>query len=201
VRPLLAVAAALSLAFAPAGAEAKKPAKRAKVVCFEKRGKRVCRPKRKAVPRPGVATPKSAPAVAAPAPAAPVLSAAAPASTTTTETTTTTTTVTTVVKPDCGTSPWVAYTAEDVDGVFRFNGKRTCAPGPEVLFQVNNRDAQDHNLYAEGVSPAAARRAIFAKVEPGEVAEGSATLAAGEWRLLCTIEGHESMTRTLTVTG
>jgi hypothetical protein len=203
VRPFLAVAAALSLAFAPVSADAapkKRPAKKAKVVCFKKRGKRVCRPKRKPAPKRKVAAPKAAPVVAAPAPAAPfVVATAAPATTETT--TTTTTTVTTVVKPNCGTSPWVGYTAEDVNGVFKFTGGRTCVPGPNVLFQLNNRDAQDHNLWAEGISPAAPKRAIFGIVAPDATIEGQAHLPAGEWRLYCDIEGHGSMTRTLTVTG
>ena len=207
--------AAVSLVLAPLSADAapkKKPAKRAKVVCFKKshhppakrKGKRVCRRAKrkpaakkaapvKRAPATSIAIPKTAPAL--------VTGPAASAPAATTAETTTTTTTTTVVKPDCGTSPWVGYTAEDVAGVFRFTGKRACVPGPEVLFQVNNRDAQDHNLYAEGVIPPAPRRVIFEDVKPREVVEAAATLAPGEWRLLCTISGHGSMTRTLIVTG
>ena len=74
-------------------------------------------------------------------------------------------------------------------------------PGPAVVFQLRNRDAQAHNLYAEGTAPAAPARAVIANVEPGEVAEASATLAAGDWKLFCALDGHGSMTPTLTVRG
>jgi hypothetical protein len=101
----------------------------------------------------------------------------------------------------CGDSPWVGYTATDLDGVFRFTGKRTCVPGPTVSFQLRNVDAQEHNLYAEGTAPAAPKRAIIASVAPEETKEATTTLSKGEWRLFCDIRGHETMSRTLTVTG
>ena len=45
------------------------------------------------------------------------------------------------------------------------------------------------------------RRLVIDDLEPEETAEASATLSAGEWRLFCSIEGHETMSRTLTVMG
>jgi len=202
-RTVSATFAALVLLVAGAPAEAaKKPRKRAQVVCFKKAGKKVCRKRRvvrkAATPQPAVLPPavsapaaavESVPAPSAPAPAvtAPVAAPADPAPL--------------VPAPDCGTSPWVGYTAADVDGVFKLIGRRTCVPGPTVLFQLVNRDAQEHNLYAEGISPAAPKRAIVATVDPAQTVEVSATLPAGEWRLFCDIEGHGTMSRTLTVTG
>ena len=103
--------------------------------------------------------------------------------------------------PACGDSPWVGYTATDLDGVFTFLGKRTCVPGPTVSFQLRNLDAQEHNLYAEGTAPAAPKRAIIGSVAPEATKEATTTLSKGEWRLFCDIEGHETMSRTLTVTG
>jgi plastocyanin len=212
MRAALVVLVALSvLTAAPAEAAKKKPqsrtaclkaakkrksakARRAAVRRCPKAKPRATTKKPAAAPLPPSAAPAYSPAVAfapeetvpaAPAPsAAPPLLAPAP-----------------VTKPDCGTSPWVGYTAADVDGVFKLTGKRTCVPGPTVSFQLRNTDAQEHNLYAEGIAPAAARRAIVATVAPDQTVEATTTLSAGEWRLFCSIEGHETMSRALTVTG
>lgn len=216
---VVALAATLAVLFAgltasAADAAAHKPAasKRAKVVCFKKSGRKVCR-KRRAPAKNPVKTPLSRGLTPVPPPGsdpsqrvgsdpsqlAPLVgsdpSQPAPA-----------------VGSDpsqpgsdpgagCGASPWVGYAAEDVGGVFKLTGKRTCVPGPNVLFQLRNADAQEHNLYAEGVAPKQPARAIIASLDPEKTAEASATLSAGEWRLFCSIEGHETMSRTLTVTG
>jgi hypothetical protein len=202
VRLALALVLAVSLAVSgDAGAAKKKPAKRAKIVCFKKKGKKVCRPKRKPAKRVAPAP------VALPIPAAPLAPAggqspvAASPSSASSPQGTDPLSVVAPVKPDCGTSPWVGYTAADVNGVFKLTGTRTCVPGPNVLFQLRNVDAQDHNLYAEGIAPAAPSRAVIANVLPGETEDAGVALTAGEWRLYCDIEGHESMSRTLTVTG
>ena len=219
-RLVLALVAALALLAAPAadGAKRKAPAKRAKVVCFKKAGKKVCRKRRAAtkerahpegtVPSGTARTPANAVGTltsGTPNPEGTVPSGSprpegtVPSGTPDPEGTVPSGTV--PAAPDCGTSPWVGYGAEDVDGVFKLTGKRTCVPGPTVIFQLRNLDAQDHNLYIEGVAPAAARRAVLPLVEPGQTGEATTTLAAGEWRLFCDIEGHETMSRTLTVKG
>jgi hypothetical protein len=203
VRLALALVAAVSLAVsADAGAAKRKPApKRAKVVCFKKKGKRVCRKRRPVVkkraaaaPAP-VAAPLTAPTVSAPAVApAPAPTADPPSAPTPFE----------IVppKPDCGTSPWVGYNAEDIgNGDFRLLGTRSCVPGPDVIFQLRNLDAVEHNLYAEGIAPASAPRVIVTNAEPGDTINANATLTAGQWRLFCSLPGHDQMSRTLTVLG
>ncbi|MDQ3739449.1 MAG: hypothetical protein M3389_00770, partial [Actinomycetota bacterium] len=99
----------------------------------------------------------------------------------------------------CDPSPWLGVIAEDVGG-FRFRLTRTCVPAGTVVFQFRNRDLSDHNLWAEGVAPAAAERRIVADT-PGEtVEEASAQLTAGTWRLYCSLPGHEAMSRLVDVT-
>lgn len=101
--------------------------------------------------------------------------------------------------PPCDPSPWLGVTAEDVGG-FRFRLSRTCVPAGTVLFQFRNLDLADHNLWAEGVEPVAAPRRVVADT-PGETTvTGSAPLAAGRWRLYCSFDGHEAMSRLVDVT-
>jgi plastocyanin len=102
--------------------------------------------------------------------------------------------------PACDPSPWLGVVAEDAGGAFRFRLTRTCVPAGTVLFQFRNTDLADHNLWAEGVAPTAAQRQIV-ETTPGEtVVTASATLAAGRWRLFCSIAGHEAMSRLVDVT-
>jgi hypothetical protein len=101
--------------------------------------------------------------------------------------------------PACDPSPWLGVIAEDSDG-FRFRLTRTCVPAGTVLFQFRNRDLADHNLWAEGVAPAAPKRQVVGDT-PGETTtEASAKLGAGTWRLYCSFEGHEAMSRLVEVT-
>ena len=102
-------------------------------------------------------------------------------------------------EPLCDPSPWLGAIAEDVDG-FRLRLTRTCVPEGTVLFQFRNEDLAFHNLWAEGTQPARAAREVVGDT-PGEtMVTASETLAAGEWRLYCSLPGHEAMTRPVTVT-
>jgi plastocyanin len=104
--------------------------------------------------------------------------------------------------PSCADrSPWLGVTAEDRNGVFRLAVSRTCVPAGQVLVQFINADLSEHNLYAEGTSPKRTRRVVVGDT-PGETEADTAKidLTEGTWRLLCAIDGHESMTRTLSVT-
>ena len=101
--------------------------------------------------------------------------------------------------PACDPSPWLGVIAEDAGG-FRLRLTRTCVPAGTVLFQFRNNDLADHNLWAEGVEPAAAARQVV-DATPGEtVATASAQLTAGRWRLYCSFDGHEAMSRLVDVT-
>lgn len=183
------------------GAKARRSAARRRSACrstspLRRRG-RPAAPRSVAAPAPAspVAAPVTAPAAAplgapleaAPAPAPSPLGAAPsppPAPT----------------APACDPSPWLGVVAEDAGGAFRFRLTRTCVPAGTVLFQFRNTDLADHNLWAEGVAPAAPERQIV-ETTPGEtVVTASATLAAGQWRLFCAIAGHEAMSRLVDVT-
>ena len=101
--------------------------------------------------------------------------------------------------PLCDPSPWLGVTAEDVGG-FRFRLSRTCVPAGTVLFQFRNIDLATHNLWAEGIAPAAPQRRIAADTPGEKTITASAQLAAGRWRLFCSLEGHEAMSRLVDVT-
>jgi hypothetical protein len=66
-----------------------------------------------------------------------------------------------------------------------------------VLVAAQNRDLQAHDLWARATG--APPRAILA-VDAGSGEQGEVQLTAGEWTLYCSIPGHESMARPLTVT-
>ena len=102
--------------------------------------------------------------------------------------------------PACDPSPWLGAIAEDVGG-FRLRLTRTCVPAGTVLVQLRNNDLADHNLWAEGVAPVRAPRQLIGRTEGETIADASTTLAEGRWRLYCSFEGHESMSRTLDVTS
>ena len=101
--------------------------------------------------------------------------------------------------PACDPSPWLGAIAEDVGG-FRLRLTRTCVPAGTVLVQFRNNDLADHNLWAEGISPVRAPRPIVGRTEGETIADASAALSAGRWRLYCSFEGHEAMSRPLDVT-
>ena len=102
--------------------------------------------------------------------------------------------------PVCDPSPWLLATAEDAGGVFRLRLSRSCVPAGKVLLNYVNRDAQPHNLWVEGVAPAAPARQVIDDVEGPGSGTGSTELTAGTWRVFCAIEGHEAMTKTIEVT-
>ncbi len=96
-------------------------------------------------------------------------------------------------------SPWLGVIAEDVGG-FRFRLTRTCVPAGNVVFQFRNQDLAHHNLWVEGVSPAAPAREVVADA-PGEtMVQKTEQLSAGKWRLFCSFDGHEAMSRLVDVT-
>ncbi len=101
--------------------------------------------------------------------------------------------------PACDPSPWLSVIAEDVGG-FRFRLTRTCVPAGAVVFQFRNQDLAHHNLWVEGVSPAAPAREVVADA-PGEtMVQKTEQLSAGKWRLFCSFDGHEAMSRTVSAT-
>ena len=210
-RLILAVFAALLTALVPAPADAaapKRKAAKAKVVCFKKTvktksgrkvRKQVCRPRRKAKKTPArtpIAPSANAPELpknvegAGPStevgiPAAPT--AAAPG----------------VSAPVCvpEDSEWLTVTALDVNAKFILRLSRTCLRAGRTIVQLQNQDAQEHDLWVEGTSPGVAKREVVASAAPESLEQAETTLSAGEWRLFCSIPGHGTMSRTVSVVG
>jgi hypothetical protein len=202
MRRVVAIAAAASLlAAAPAAVEAKPKPVRFAAKCTAKTKRAPCRTSRRAKgwrPARGPVASRPAPApfveqieVAPVAPAGTVAAAPADGPAPPGEPP--------PPAPLCDPSPWLGAIAEDVDG-FRLRLTRTCVPEGTVLFQFRNNDLAFHNLWAEGTDPSRAKRQVVADT-PGEtVVTASAQLAAGEWRLYCSLPGHEAMTRLVDVT-
>jgi hypothetical protein len=103
--------------------------------------------------------------------------------------------------PACDPSPWLGTRAEDANGAFRLVLTRGCVPAGTVRVQLVNRDLQPHNVYVQGLEPAVAPRAVVGDVDGETTGTGAVDLAPGRWRFYCAIEGHESMTGTVTATG
>lgn len=203
----LAALAVLLAALVPAaGAAPGKTPSRAKVVCVKKAVKtksgrkvrrKVCRPRRGAAARKVVAplspgpvattqpaTPGAAPLVdATPAPAPTTTGPQPPAA---------------ACVPE--SSEWLTATALDVNQNFVLRLSRTCLRAGRTIVQYQNHDAQEHDLWVEGTSPATARRQVVGRIAGETMAQADMHLTAGEWRLLCAIAGHGNMTRTITVT-
>jgi hypothetical protein len=204
---VLALVVGVLAATAPAPAAKKQSARKAEIVCFKKTvkadggrkvRKTVCRPRRTparrapasapAPLRPAVSAPTpsgpSAPiAIAPPAPGPAVGAGSSPAA------------------PACVAedTEWLTVTAYDLDQQFRLRFSRTCLRAGRTIVQYRNDDAQDHDLYVEGVAPAASRKGVVPSVAPGAMVQADVQLSAGTWRFFCDIAGHGSMTRTLTV--
>ena len=146
----------------------------------------------RAVRTPGPAKTGTAPAAGSPT--RPATQGAAPAIAETISTPAAVTTTT----PTCDPSPWLGAIAEDVGG-FRLRLTRTCVPAGRVLVNFRNRDLQPHNLYAVGVSPVVPAKRVLGDVDGERTTDGEIALTAGEWRIYCSIDGHEAMTKRLDV--
>lgn len=73
----------------------------------------------------------------------------------------------------------------------------TSQAGPVHLIYVN-RDSQRHTLAVVGSDGKAIGKELEV-VRSGDKAEGDYTLAAGSYKLICTVPGHNNMKGTLTV--
>jgi hypothetical protein len=69
-----------------------------------------------------------------------------------------------------------------------------------VLLQFRNDDLAVHNLWAQGVAPVAAPREVVPPTGGETMVTAAAKLEPGTWRLFCSFEGHEAMTRLVQVT-
>lgn len=92
--------------------------------------------------------------------------------------------------------PAGASTVNVTETEFKFDPKAMTAKAGQVTFQVKNAGSVEHNFIVEGTS------IKLEGIQPGQTKPASTTLAAGTYKVLCTIPGHQEagMTGTLTVT-
>ena len=202
--------AAFAVGAATAPGLAAPAAKKREIVCCKKTAqakdgrtvrRRVCRPRRRAVPRPAasLAAPTPAPQAAAPAAPGPVPAPATPGAAAGPSADVIGDVVLTG-PPLCGDdSPWVSFTADDPLGVGgRLWTIKPCARAGRLLVQLRNLDAQDHNVWVDG--PGTPARVVVADLEAGQTGQGQVDVTPGDWRFFCAIPGHTAMSRTLAVT-
>jgi len=91
--------------------------------------------------------------------------------------------------------PGGASTVNVTETEFKFDPKAMTAKAGHVTFQVKNSGSVEHNFIIEGTS------IKLEGIQPGQTKPVSATLAAGTYKVLCTIPGHQEagMSGTLTV--
>lgn len=93
----------------------------------------------------------------------------------------------------------IGVKAYDRDGVFVFETTRAAVkPGP-LTVSFRNEDLDEHNLWLEGTAPLVLPMKLSDPIGLHTDVTTTVTLAAGAYRFLCTVPGHGSMTRALTV--
>ncbi len=93
------------------------------------------------------------------------------------------------------TPPAQATTVTVTETEFKFEPKDMTAKAGQVTFQIKNDGAVEHNFIIEGTD------VKLEAIQPGQTKTASATLAAGSYKVMCTIPGHQEagMTGTLSV--
>jgi nitrite reductase (NO-forming) len=91
--------------------------------------------------------------------------------------------------------PGGVSTVSVTESEFKFDPKAMTAKAGQVTFQIKNGGSVEHNFIVEGSS------IKVEGIQPGQTKNVSTTLAAGTYKVLCTIPGHQEagMTGTLTV--
>lgn len=93
----------------------------------------------------------------------------------------------------------VGVKAYDRDGVFVFETTRgTVRPGA-LTVSFRNEDLDEHNLWLEGTAPLVLPVKLSDAIPLHGDVTATVTLAAGAYRFFCTVPGHGSMSRALTV--
>ncbi len=173
----------------------RKADRKARTKCLEQRRKIIADSKKD--PKPGTTTPPGAPAPNTPAPNTPAPTTPTP---TTTPAPTTPGPTTPALPAECataGSSP-VTVTAIDEGRQFELNSCGVAAGS--IQFRFDNTDAdEEHNLVlADGVTsgggPSGTVRVISTNIKGGQSATKSFTLPAGDYVLICTVDGHSAMT-------
>jgi hypothetical protein len=85
-------------------------------------------------------------------------------------------------------------------GTFVLRLTRTLVPAGDVTIYFRNYDVSDHNLWLARPGAEADAQRISDDVGAGGGAAKTVRVSVGDWRLYCSLPGHGSMDRTLTVT-
>jgi hypothetical protein len=210
-RLVLAILAALltALGAVPSADAAAVAPKKREVVCFKKTVKtksgrtvrrKVCRARRKLAPKVKSGPVMPGPSGELPPAIAPAPGTPAPTPTGTPAPTPVATPIPVPAAPVCvpEDTEWLTATALDVDQKFVLRLSRTCLRAGRTIVRLQNQDAQEHDLWAEGTAPKVARRAVTS-AGPESMTQADVDLTAGEWRLFCSIPGHGNMSRTVNV--
>lgn len=168
----------------------KKSERKARTKCLEQRRKLIADSKKDPAPAP--TTP--APTTPAPAPTPTPTAPGTPAPTTPAPATPAPTT------PDCAAPGPAAVSVTAIDEGSKFELSSCGASAGEVTFTFNSTDSdEDHNLVlADGVTsgggPSGTVRVISTNITGGQSRSRTFTLAAGDYVLICTVDGHGAMT-------
>lgn len=93
-------------------------------------------------------------------------------------------------EPEDPTIPRLGVKAEDKD-VFRYTLSRETVPAGDVVVELNNQGEDPHNLNLERTEGGGPDLSL-PTVGPDEQARAKFALAAGEYRLWCSLDGHEA---------
>lgn len=89
--------------------------------------------------------------------------------------------------------------ALDRDGVFVFETTRgTVRPGA-LTVSFRNEDLDEHDLWLEGTAPLVAPIRLSDPIPLHRDVTATVTVAAGAYRFFCSVPGHGTMSRALTV--
>lgn len=93
----------------------------------------------------------------------------------------------------------VGVKAYDRSGTFVFETTRSTVRTGELTVSFHNYDLDDHNLWFEGTSPLVSPVMLSDAIPLHGDVTSTVTVAAGAYRFFCTVPGHSTMTKALTV--
>lgn len=93
----------------------------------------------------------------------------------------------------------VGVKAYDRSGTFVFETTRSTVRNGELTVSFHNFDLDDHNLWFEGTSPLVSPVKLSDPIPLHGDVTTTVTVAAGAYRFFCTVPGHGTMTKALTV--
>ncbi|UUY01919.1 hypothetical protein LRS13_14420 [Svornostia abyssi] len=93
----------------------------------------------------------------------------------------------------------VGVKAYDRSGTFVFETTRSTVRPGELTVSFHNYDLDDHNLWFEGTSPLVSPVKLSDPIPLHGDVTTTVTVAAGAYRFFCTVPGHGTMTKALTV--